>query len=99
IEVQSPGAVPASVASLASYDSIVLSNVPSEELGPQQMAAIEEAVKDFGVGLGMVGGENSFAAGRYSGTPIEAALPVKMDVRKQRRLPSAAVVVVLDASG
>lgn len=99
VQVQSPGAVPASVAELASYDSVVLSDVPSEELGPPQMAALEEAVKDFGVGLGMIGGPNSFGAGRYNGTPIESALPVKMDVRKDRRLPTAAIVVVLDASG
>ena len=99
VQTQSPGAVPSSVAELASYDSVVLSDVPSEELGPTQMAALEEAVKDFGVGFGMIGGPNSFGAGRYNGTPIETALPVKMDVRKDRRLPSAAIVIVLDASG
>ncbi|MDQ2687186.1 MAG: VWA domain-containing protein, partial [Armatimonadota bacterium] len=99
VQVQGPGAVPSSVAELASYDSVILSDVPSEELGPTQMAALEEAVKDFGVGLGMIGGPNSFGAGHYNGTPIEAALPVKMDVRKDRRLPAAAIVVVLDASG
>lgn len=99
LQIQPPGALSASVPALAAFDSIVLSNIPSEELGPQQMAALEVAVRDFGVGFGMVGGENSFGAGRYNNTPIEAALPVRMDVRKQRRLPPAAVVVVLDASG
>lgn len=99
IEVMAPGALPTSVAPLMSYDAVVLSDVPASEVGASQMTALAEASRDFGIGLGMIGGTNSFGAGDYGGTPLEAALPVKMDVRSRKKLPSAAVVVVLDASG
>ncbi len=99
VQSAAPGAVPASVSELASYDAVVLSDVPADELSPAQQSALQLAVRDFGVGLGMVGGASSFGAGGWAGTPIEAALPVSMTLPPQRRLPQAAVVVVLDASG
>ena len=96
LDVQTPGGIPASVAALASYDAVVLSDVPADELGPAQMSALEAATKEFGVGLGMVGGVNSFAAGGYSGTPIEDALPVKMDIKDKKRFPTIAVALVIE---
>ena len=59
------------------------------------MRAIELAVKDWGVGLVMVGGENSFGPGGYQDSPIERALPVTMDIKQRRIMPSGALVVVL----
>jgi Ca-activated chloride channel family protein len=96
MDVQTPGAIPANVAALASYDAVVLSDVPADELGPGQMSALEAATKEFGVGLGMVGGPNSFAAGSYTGTPIETALPVKMDIKDKKRFPTVAVALVIE---
>ena len=96
MDVQTPGGIPANVAALASYDAIVLSDVPADELGPGQMSALETATKEFGVGLGMVGGPNSFAAGAYTGTPIETALPVKMDIKDKKRFPTVAVALVIE---
>ena len=96
LQIQTPGNIPGDVQALASYDSVVLSNVPAVELGPQQQQALASASKEFGVGLGMVGGENSFAAGGYQGTPIEDALPVSMDVKDKKRFPSIAVALVIE---
>jgi Ca-activated chloride channel family protein len=96
LDVQTPGGIPASVPALASYDAVVLSDVPAEELGPAQMSALEDATKEFGVGLGMIGGVNSFAAGDYTGTPIEDALPVKMDIKDKKRFPTIAVALVIE---
>ena len=96
LDVQTPGGIPASVPALASYDAVVLSDVPAEELGPAQMSALEAATKEFGVGLGMIGGVNSFAAGDYTGTPIEDALPVKMDIKDKKRFPTIAVALVIE---
>ena len=48
LDVQTPGGIPASVPALASYDAVVLSDVPAEELGPAQMSALEAATKEFG---------------------------------------------------
>ena len=96
LDVQTPGGIPASVPALASYDAVVLSDVPAEELGPAQMSALEAATKEFGVGLGMIGGVNSYAAGDYTGTPIEDALPVKMDIKDKKRFPTIAVALVIE---
>jgi len=96
LDVQTPGGIPASVPALASYDAVVLSDVPADELGPAQMSALEAATKEFGVGLGMIGGVNSFAAGDYTGTPIEDALPVKMDIKDKKRFPTIAVALVIE---
>lgn len=96
MNIQTPGGIPASVAALASYDAVVLSDVPADELGPAQMSALEAATKEFGVGLGMIGGPNSYAAGQYTGTPIEAALPVKMDIKDKKRFPTVAVALVIE---
>ncbi len=96
MNVQTPGSIPASVAALASYDAVVLSDVPAEELGPAQMTALETATKEFGVGLGMIGGPSSYAAGGYTGTPVEAALPVRMDIKDKKRFPTVAVALVIE---
>lgn len=91
-----PEAMPDSVAALASYDSIILSDVPADEFTVQQMKAIEESVREFGVGLGMVGGPDSYAAGGYATTPVEDALPVNMDVRDLTRNPPIAIALVIE---
>ena len=59
------------------------------------MRSIELAVKDWGIGLIMVGGENAFGPGGYQDSPVERALPVSMDVKQRRVMPSGALVVIL----
>ena len=96
LDVQAPGQAPTTVAALASYDSVLLSDVGADEVGPSGMAAIEEATRDFGVGLGMLGGPHSYGAGGYTGTPIEAALPVSMEIKDRKRIPPAAIALVIE---
>jgi len=74
---------------------VILSNVPAANLGEDGMRAMELAVKDWGVGLVMVGGENAFGPGGYQGSPVERALPVAMEIKERRVMPSGALVVVL----
>jgi Mg-chelatase subunit ChlD len=95
----SPSSAPPTVAALAGYDSIILSDVAAGDLSTSEMTNIKSANQDFGVGLGMIGGVNSFGAGGYAGSPLEDALPVKMTPKDRRRVPAADVVIVLDASG
>ncbi len=98
IEVQylPPADVPTSAADLQGYDAVLLSNVPANELSHEQMRAMQTACRDLGIGLAMVGGDASFGAGGYRGTPIEEALPVSMDIKAQRKLPSVAVALVME---
>ena len=94
-----PAHIPGSLAECARYDSIVFVNVPAWRMTAAQMTIIHSAVRDTGMGFAMVGGEESFGAGGYYETPIEQALPVSMDIRKRKQLPSVSLVIVIDISG
>jgi uncharacterized membrane protein len=95
----SPEEVPTTIEGLASFDSIVLADVPAPRLGMARMSLLQVYVRDLGRGLVMIGGPQSYGAGGYKSTPIEAALPVDMDVRDRDRQPDIALVVVIDKSG
>jgi Mg-chelatase subunit ChlD len=95
----SPGNIPADLAEMRNYSSLILANVSALSLAPRKMSMIKNYVQDLGGGLIMIGGLNSFGIGGYFGTPIEEVLPVDMDVRKKKILPATAVVLVIDKSG
>ncbi|MDX2176686.1 MAG: hypothetical protein SF028_09450 [Candidatus Sumerlaeia bacterium] len=87
--------IPRTLDELQRYDSIILSNVPASAMTRTQMQMIERGVHDLGIGLVMIGGDQSYGAGGYQDTPIELALPVSMDIKQKRVLPNGALVVVL----
>lgn len=99
VDVVDARGFPQGTAGLAGYDCVVLASVPAYEMSPDQLQAVATATRDLGTGLVMLGGENSFAAGGYRDTPVEAVLPVSLDIRKVRHLPSVGLVLVLDKSG
>ncbi len=96
VEYAPPEALPTSAAALQRFDSVFLSNVRAGDLSLPQMTALQVSCRDFGIGFGMVGGEGSFGAGGYKGTPIEETLPVSLEVKKQKRIPSVAVALVIE---
>lgn len=87
------------LAEYAAYDSIILNNVPATRIAKKPMEWLGKAVSDYGVGLIMLGGEQSFGLGGYFQTPIEDALPVYMDLKGRKKLPSLGLVLVIDRSG
>jgi uncharacterized membrane protein len=87
--------LPATLAEMQSYDSIFLCNVAAGDLGRDAMARLESAVRDFGVGLVCVGGDQTYAAGGYRGTPLEETLPVSMELDSKKVLPKGAVALVM----
>jgi len=91
--------LPRDLLAMQNYDLVILNNVPAYDLAPQQQDMLASFVTDLGGGLLMVGGEDSFGAGGWAGTPIEAVLPLEMSPPKEMILPSAALVLVLDKSG
>jgi uncharacterized membrane protein len=95
VRLVGPDRIPVGIDELQAYDSIILSNVAAGDMTDQQMRLIERAVHDLGVGLVMIGGENSFGAGGYQDSPIELALPVSMDVKQKKVLPNGALAIVL----
>lgn len=95
VKVVGLGGLPNSLAEMDSYDAIFLSNLSAGDLGRDTMSLLEAAVRDFGVGLVCIGGENSFAAGAYRNTPLETVLPVSMELDSKKVLPPGAVVLVM----
>ncbi|WP_332645598.1 VWA domain-containing protein [Lysinibacillus sp. 54212] len=98
-DVMSAADLPSSLSSYLAYNAIIFDNVPGHLVGEAKMDVIEQAVKHFGVGFMMVGGENSFGLGGYFKTPIEALLPVEMEVKGKHELPTLGLVLVIDRSG
>jgi len=94
-----PEALPTDFASLASYDSVILVDVPRIRMSDRQLAALQVYVRDLGRGLVMVGGPDSYGAGGYTKTQLEETLPVDMGVRNRQQQPDVALVVVIDKSG
>jgi len=86
---------PGTLAEMQSYDAIFISNLAAGDLGTDRQKLLESAVRDFGVGLVCVGGDQTYAAGGYRGTPLEATLPVNMELDSKKVLPSGAVVLIM----
>lgn len=91
--------LPQNLSSILRYDGIIFDNVSATSIGEQQMTVIEQAVKQFGLGFMMVGGDQSYGLGGYFKTPIERLLPVEMEVKGKHELPSLGLVIVMDRSG
>ncbi len=98
-DVVDASSLPNELSSYLQYNAIIFDNVPGHLVGEAKMGVIEQAVKNFGVGFTMVGGENSFGLGGYFKTPIETLLPVEMEIKGKEQLPSLGLVIVLDRSG
>jgi len=98
LDVKLTDKFPASLAEMQSYDAIFLSNIAAGDLGPEAMRLLESAVRDFGVGLVCIGGDQAYAAGGYRGTPLEEMLPVEMELSSKKVLPKGALAIVCHAT-
>jgi len=64
---------------LPSFDAVVLQDFDAQPYGLEKyLGNIQHYVRGGG-GLVMVGGQNSFIAGGYAGTPLAEILPVELD--------------------
>src|SRR5205085_11848413 len=95
VKIVGVNGIPNTLAEMQAYDSIFLSNISAGELGLDLQKLLGSAVRDFGVGLVCVGGDQAYAAGGYRGTPLESTLPVSMELDSKKVLPSGAVVLVM----
>lgn len=98
-ELITPNLIPSTLTSLLEHESIVFANVSGTDIPQQKMELIETAVKEYGKGFIMTGGESSFGLGGYFDTPIERLLPVNMDIKGKKEMPSLALMIVVDRSG
>ncbi len=99
LDVVGPESFPTQLTSLQRYDAVVLQDVPAEAIAPALQKQLASYVHDLGGGLIMVGGPNSFAAGGWTGSPIDRILPLQCQIPSQTVVPAGALVLVLDRSG
>jgi uncharacterized membrane protein len=99
VRVVPAGGIPTDLVALESFDSIILQNVPADEVPEKTQEMLAAFVRDLGGGLLMVGGPDSFGAGGWKGSKLEPLLPVLLDLPDKLVTPEAAVVFVLDTSG
>ena len=92
-------AAPGNIQDMNIYKSIITCNVKIDSLNEGFRNSIESYVKDFGGGFIATGGDNSFALGGYSKTPLEKVLPVYMDMRGKKEAPKMAMLLIIDKSG
>lgn len=98
-EVLPPAAAPRSLERLQQFDTVILANVPATDFTQPQLEALRAAVYELGIGLIMLGGNQSFGMGDYRETPLEEALPVEMEPNQKKVLPSGALILAIDCSG
>lgn len=99
VETINADLLPENLSGYIGYSAIIFDNVPGHIVGENRMTVIEQAVKNFGTGFMMVGGEESFGLGGYFKSPIERLLPVEMEIKGKEQLPSLGLIIVLDRSG
>ncbi|MBC8873808.1 MAG: VWA domain-containing protein [Planctomycetes bacterium] len=96
-----------SPAELLAYDSVVLANVPRSSgmdvdsvtsFSDQQIKMLVRNTEQFGCGLVMLGGPNSFGAGGWANTELEKALPVDFQIKNSRIRAVGALAMIMHAS-
>jgi Mg-chelatase subunit ChlD len=98
-DIRAAAAAPRALAGFQNYDLVIFDNVPASALTTAQIKMVQSYVRDLAGGFVMIGGDQSFGPGGYYKTPIEETLPVSLDVRQKKHLPSLALALVIDKSG
>ncbi|HXH59733.1 MAG TPA: VWA domain-containing protein, partial [Fimbriimonadaceae bacterium] len=94
VDLFGPEGIPVRAEELQPYDAVILNDINAFYFSDQQMRLMESAVKDSGIGLAMIGGENSFLPGGWYGTTVADALPVDLNIRQRKSFPSTTVLIV-----
>jgi uncharacterized membrane protein/uncharacterized protein YegL len=98
----------ADLSELQSFDLMILADIPrvqsnvgitAERFSDRQMEMIVQNIEQFGAGLMMLGGPDSFGVGGWTNTPIETAMPVTFQVKNKKVAAVGAIALVIDKSG
>ncbi len=84
---------------LNAFDLIILQDVGAGDIPRRTHGLLADYVNLMGGGLVMVGGYNSFGAGGWKGSALEAVLPVELDLPDEVVTAQAAVCFIIDSSG
>lgn len=94
-DVRTPGDGPQTLAEFNAYDAVVMVNQAADEFSQKQQEELRRYVYDSGGGLIVVGGDRSYGAGGWIGSPLEDALPIRLDPPQKREMPKGALVLVI----
>jgi uncharacterized membrane protein len=89
-------AAPTDTSTLGTYDSTVVVDAAADAFPRLSLNAIAAATHDLGHGLVTIGGPTSYGPGGWQGTPLDDALPVRMDLPNRKDKPKVAVVLVME---
>lgn len=98
-DVLASGGLPVNAAPLLAYEALILMDLSAEDLGFEQLAALEAYVYAEGRGLIVTGGPTSFLLGAYGDTPLERLLPVSLESPERAERAPANLLLVIDRSG
>jgi Ca-activated chloride channel family protein len=99
VDVVGPSGLPTRPEQYQAYDSIILNDINAANVPDAIRTAIVTASRDSGIGLAMIGGEDSFLPGGWYGTNVIDALPVDLNIRQKKSLAGASVLIMADCSG
>ncbi len=88
-----------SLAELSKYSAVLIEDVPADRIGVAGMETLAAWVTQTGAGLMTTGGPNAYGPGGYFKSPLDPILPVSMELRREHRKLSLAIVIALDRSG
>jgi Mg-chelatase subunit ChlD len=94
-----PARLQAGIEVLAGAAAVVLEDQPASGLGEAGLTALARWVEEGGGGLLITGGRGSFGGGGYFGSALAPVLPVSMELRREHRKLTLAMVLALDRSG
>jgi uncharacterized membrane protein len=100
-----------SLAELQAFDCVVLANVPraravaasndvndSSSFTDEQVQMLVRNTEQFGCGLLMIGGPDSFGAGGWANTELEKAMPVDFQIKNAKVRAVGALAMMMHAS-
>ena len=99
IEVRSSEGIPAELGDFEKYDSVILSDLPAEEIPRERMEVLNEYVRTLGGGLIVLGGENAFGLGGSKKTLLAEMMPVRAVFENEEEKPGVALCLAVDRSG
>jgi uncharacterized membrane protein len=83
---------------LANYDCVLLYNIPADHLRHEQQEALRKNTRDQGAGMVVIGGKESFGAGRWQGEPLEEAFPVNTSLQGLKVQSKGGLVLIMHAT-
>jgi len=95
VEMSTPGRMPVDLLPLQEYGAVILANVAADRFTEEQKQGLASYVRDIGGGLILTGGDQSFGAGGWIGSPVEEISPVSFEVKHKKVIPRGALVIIM----